>query len=55
MKAQFSDKFKAAAKAANIPPEKLAKAIRGLLAPSKCRDTTKLFNANILEAISCAV
>ena len=55
MNSQFSDKFKAAAKAANVSPEKFAQNIRALLSPSKCRDTTKLFNANILEAISCAV
>ena len=39
MKSKFSDNFKAAAKAANVSPEKLAKSIRDLLAPSKCRDT----------------
>lgn len=55
MKAQFSDKFKAAAKAANVTPEKLAKTIRDLLAPSKCRDTSRLFTANLIDAISCTV
>ena len=55
MKSKFSDNFKAAAKAANVSPEKLAKSIRDLLAPSKCRDTSRLFTANLLDAISCAV
>ncbi len=54
MNAQFSDKFKTAAKAAKVSPEKLAKLIRELLTPCKCRNTTKLFTATMLDAISCA-
>lgn len=55
MKPRFSAALKAAAKAANVTPEKFAKSIRDLLTPSKCRDTKKIFTPEVMNAISCAV
>ena len=55
MNTQYSEHFQKAAKAANITPEKLAQKIRDLLAPSKCRNTTRIFDTSLMKAISFAV
>jgi len=55
MQPRFSAALKAAAKAANVTPEKFAKSIRDLLTPSKCRNTKRIFTPEVMNAIYCAV
>ena len=59
MMSKFSDNFVKAAKASGMSPEKFADCIRGLLSPSRCRDTSgrnrsRLFNLHIMSEISHA-
>ena len=54
MKCNYSNNFKIAAKAAGMNPSDFAKALRGLLSPSKCRNTKKIFSDDVLDGISSA-
>ena len=53
MHGEFSEKFVKAAAAAGVTPEKFAALIRGLLSPSKCRDTMRVFSPRVVASISC--
>lgn len=59
MRHQYSEKFVKAAAASGMSPEKFAESIRGLLSPSRCRDTSvagsaKLFDARVMTVLSNA-
>lgn len=55
MKCQYSAKFVRAAKAAGLTPKNFASRLRGLLSPSKCRNTKgRIFTSGLIAALSCA-
>ena len=51
---KYSTSFVKAAKAKNMTPEKLAQSIRRLLSRKGCRNTSPIFDAQMLKDISAA-